>query len=82
MASRTSFVDYTWPLACEWYGDYLQCLIPYFFVSYRFIHEEPNGGMITVYKYFITCNVMTKLVNRKNKCQELFLSECVVQLGR
>jgi hypothetical protein len=35
-----------------------------------------------VYKYFITCNVMTKLVNSMNNFQEFFLSDCVVQLGR
>jgi hypothetical protein len=51
-------------------------------ISYRFVHEEPNGGMISVYKYFITCNVMTKLVNSMNNFQELFLSDYVVQLDR
>jgi hypothetical protein len=35
-----------------------------------------------VYKYFITYNVMMKLVNSMNNCQELFLGDCVVQLGR
>jgi hypothetical protein len=35
-----------------------------------------------VYKYFITCNVMTKFVNSMNNCQELFLNDCIVQLGR
>jgi hypothetical protein len=35
-----------------------------------------------MYKYFITCNVMTKLVNSMNKSQEFFLDDYVVQLGR